>query len=76
MFAYGLAKPNQKSTPNGTQAESNHSTDHASEMERDLKQIADALWELHVLLEQYAPAWYTQQYDEKAASALRAVGRI
>lgn len=45
-----------------------------SEMELDRVRLADALSELHRLLEDYAPSWYTQKHHEKAVAALRAAG--
>ncbi|HEY1263158.1 MAG TPA: hypothetical protein VGF06_06525 [Terriglobales bacterium] len=35
------------------------------------KQLAEALHNLYDLLEEYAPAWYTQEHREKAEAALR-----
>jgi hypothetical protein len=35
------------------------------------RQLADALEGLYELLEEYAPAWYTQEHREKAEAALR-----
>ena len=42
-----------------------------SGMEVDRVRLLDALEELHRLLEEYAPAWYTQEHHEKAEAALR-----
>ena len=39
--------------------------------ELDRGRLVDALSELHDLLEQYAPSWYTQEHHEKALAALR-----
>lgn len=82
MVAFSLAKREEQTTFH----EETHQTasephppaaeDHGSGPAGELKQIADALWELRGLLEKYAPAWYTKQYDEKAASALRCAGRF
>lgn len=36
----------------------------------DPKQLAEALSDLHDLLEEYAPSWYTQEHHEKAVLAL------
>ena len=35
------------------------------------RNLQDALGELHTLLKQYSPTWYTQQHYERAESALR-----
>ena len=35
------------------------------------KRLAEALEDLYELLEEYAPAWYTQEHREKAEAALR-----
>jgi len=35
--------------------------------------LEDALAELHNLLEEYAPSWYTEEHHDKAESALRSV---
>jgi len=43
-------------------------------MERTV--AADALAELHNLLECYAPAWYTVEQHERLESALRLLGRV
>ena len=37
------------------------------------RNLRDALGELHTLLEQYSPTWYTQRHYERAESALRLV---
>jgi hypothetical protein len=36
-------------------------------------QLAAALEDLYELLEEYAPAWYTQEHREKAEAALRMI---
>ncbi|HLV86406.1 MAG TPA: hypothetical protein VKV39_05465 [Candidatus Sulfotelmatobacter sp.] len=38
----------------------------------DRARLVDALTELHHLLEEYAPSWYTQQHHAKTELALRA----
>jgi hypothetical protein len=43
----------------------------ASAMELATAKAADALAELHNLLEENAPLWYTRQHHERAESALR-----
>ena len=48
----------------------------SSEMTPQLAQLADALAELHELLEGYAPTWYTLHHHEKAECALRSVKRF
>ena len=35
------------------------------------RNLQDALGELHTLLKQYSPTWYTQRHYERAESALR-----
>ena len=35
------------------------------------RNLQDALGELHTLLTQYSPPWYTQRHYERAESALR-----
>jgi len=35
------------------------------------RNLQDALGELHTLLTQYSPTWYTQRHYERAESALR-----
>ena len=37
----------------------------------DRARLVDALSELHDLLEEYAPSWYTQEHHEKAVAALQ-----
>jgi len=44
--------------------------DYKSEVELDRARLAEALSELHDLLEEYAPSWYTQEHHEKATTAL------
>jgi len=48
----------------------------SSEMRLQLTQLADALAELHELLEGYAPTWYTLHHHERAESALRSVKKF
>jgi hypothetical protein len=43
----------------------------ASEMSLPPARAADVLAELYKLLEEYGPAWYTEQYHSRAESALR-----
>ena len=38
--------------------------------------FADVLAELHGLLEQYAPQWYTQQQHVRVERALRILGKL
>lgn len=42
-------------------------TDYKSERDR----LIEALSDLHNLLEEYAPSWYTEEHHRKAASALQ-----
>ena len=42
-----------------------------TETDLDRARLADALTELHRLLEEYAPSWYTQKHHEKVQAALR-----
>jgi hypothetical protein len=48
-----------------------------SESETDpiQERLADALVDLHNLLEEYAPSWYTQEHHTKAESALQLLKR-
>ena len=41
-----------------------------SNTQLDPKQLAEALSDLHDLLEEYAPTWYTQEHHEKVVLAL------
>jgi hypothetical protein len=43
----------------------------ASSMELAATKAAEALAELHNLLEEHAPLWYTRRHHERAESALR-----
>ena len=43
---------------------------YKSETELDRTRLVDLLAELQNLLEQYAPAWYTEEHHEKAIAAL------
>jgi hypothetical protein len=46
-----------------------------SETDSVQERLADALAELHNLLNQYAPSWYTQEHHTKAESALQLLKR-
>ena len=48
-----------------------------SESETDLVQerLAEALADLHSLLNEFAPSWYTQEHHTKAESALQLLKR-
>lgn len=46
-----------------------------SESHIDRKRLADALADLHRLLEEYAPSWYTPEHHQKAESALQLTGK-
>lgn len=37
---------------------------------------ADALAELHDLLNDYAPEWYTERHNQRTEEALRMLGRL
>jgi len=39
--------------------------------ESEFRTVADALMELFELLEEYAPAWYTEEHHNRAVAALR-----
>lgn len=59
-----------------------HSSQFASQIELeaenriDRQRLVDALADLHQLLEEYAPSWYTQEHHEKAESALQLSEKI
>ena len=38
--------------------------------------LIEALAELHELLEQYAPSWYTQEHREKTIAALQMAEKV
>jgi hypothetical protein len=42
----------------------------------DRQRLIDALANLHRLLEEYAPSWYTQEHHEKAALALHSAEKV
>ena len=44
--------------------------DYKSEVELDRARLVEALSELHDLLDEYAPSWYTQEHHEEAMAAL------
>ena len=46
------------------------------ETELEAAQLADALSNLHDLLEEYAPPWYTEAHHERVESALRLLKRV
>lgn len=37
---------------------------------------ADALVELHYLLNDYAPAWYTERHNQRTEEVLKMLGRL
>jgi len=37
---------------------------------------ADALAELHYLLNDYAPEWYTERHNQRTEEALKILGRL
>jgi len=45
------------------------------EGELDRARLVDALSELHDLLEEYAPSWYTEEHHDKAMAAMQALGK-
>lgn len=47
---------------------------YVPEVELEPTRLAAVLRELYDLLEQYAPAWYTEEHHERAESALRIAG--
>ena len=52
-------------------AESSFSSLHAEyETPSERARLLDALSDLHNLLEEYSPAWYTEEHRRKAESAL------
>jgi hypothetical protein len=60
----------------GTEGQSNRFSQHLDsvcESQLDTKRLLDALADLHRLLEEYSPSWYTQELHEKAESALQSV---
>jgi hypothetical protein len=59
--------------------ESTQSRQHSSEVPDAKVQLAratDALAELYQLLEDYAPAWYSERHHKKAESALRVLMKV
>lgn len=51
---------------------STHSSQCENESATERTLLIEALSDLHNLLEEYAPAWYTEEHHRKAESALRA----
>jgi len=51
-----------------------HSSQRENESASERTRLIEALSDLHNLLEEYAPAWYTEEHHRKAESALRASG--
>lgn len=45
---------------------------YKSDTELDRTRLVDALSQLHDLLEEYAPSWYTEQHHEQVTAALDA----
>jgi hypothetical protein len=52
--------------------ESSHTSQLKNESASERTRLIDALSDLHSLLEEYAPAWYTEEHHRKAELALRA----
>ncbi len=51
--------------------ESAHSSQHQKdEPASERRRLVEALSDLHQLLEEYAPTWYTEEHHRKAESAL------
>ena len=46
------------------------SLDDAKHRSEEVRQLREALKMLYDLLEDYAPAWYTQEHHDKAEAAL------
>jgi len=44
--------------------------------EQAVTNAADALAQLHRLLDDYAPSWYEQRHQQKTEDALRKLGRL
>jgi hypothetical protein len=57
---------NSKNSPDSSELLS-----YKPETELDRTRLVDLLAELQDLLEQYAPAWYTEEHHEKAIAALQ-----
>jgi hypothetical protein len=66
LQAVGRAKRNSE-TAHVSEASPFRKSLHA---EFDPEELRDALLHLYGLLEEYAPSWYSQEYREKAESAL------
>jgi hypothetical protein len=41
-----------------------------------IEQVAEALYELRDLLEEYAPSWYSQEQHERVESAIQRLSQI
>jgi hypothetical protein len=50
--------------------EATHSSRRQDDSASERTNLIEALSDLHNLLEQYAPAWYTEEHHRKAESAL------
>lgn len=66
MGSDGNRTLNSKNSPDSSELLS-----YKSETELDRTRLVDLLAELQDLLEQYAPAWYTEEHHEKAIAALQ-----
>ena len=60
----------KQATQNKEEFEAEGLTEHA------VTNAADALAQLHGLLEDYAPLWYEKRHQQKAEDALRRLGRL
>jgi hypothetical protein len=49
--------------------------DCSSEARRERARLTEALTELHKLLQDYAPSWYSEEHNEKIKSALKPMKR-
>ncbi len=49
--------------------------DCSSEARRERANLTETLTELHKLLQDYAPSWYSEEHNEKIKSALKPMTR-
>ena len=50
-----------------------HPINYSANLKTEQPSRTDALEDLYDLLEEYAPAWYTEEHRERAQAALRSV---
>jgi hypothetical protein len=55
---------------------SRHTSNPESRMKAKLTQVSEALAELYELNERHGPPYYTKRYHDRAAAALRRVGKL